>query len=202
MTHFNISPEHADVALPLRSDVLHLRELSLADAPRTVEYLNDFEVAGNLTTVPHPYHLADAERWLNDVLKRSDTTNFAIDHTQHGFVGTVGFRHQAGDAIIGYWLGRPFWNKGIMTEALITALKWYFTVTRAEQVLSGIFHFNMASLAIQQKLGFVETGRSVTHCLARGEDVEHIDTELTRDAFELTTDNREEALQRNAKRTF
>jgi len=74
-----------------------------------------------------------------------------------------------------------------MTEAMRAVLWWYFASTRADLVLSGVFHFNMASLAIQQKLGFVETGRSVVHCLARGQDVEHIDTELTRDAYAGST---------------
>ena len=36
------------------------------------------------------------------------------------------------------------------------------------------------------KLGFVETGRSTRHCLARGEELEHIDTELTREAYVLS----------------
>jgi RimJ/RimL family protein N-acetyltransferase len=44
---------------------------------------------------------------------------------------------------------------------------------------SGVFHFNAASLAIQKRLGFTETGRSWLLCLARDAEVEHIDTQLT-----------------------
>jgi RimJ/RimL family protein N-acetyltransferase len=57
---------------------------------------------------------------------------------------------------------------------------WYFTTTNADAITSGVFHFNKASLAIQKKLGFTETGTSMLLCLARGEEVKHIDTELTR----------------------
>jgi len=38
-------------------------------------------------------------------------------------------------------------------------------------------------LAIQTKLGFTQTGRSSLLCLARGAEVEHIDTQLTRSVW-------------------
>jgi RimJ/RimL family protein N-acetyltransferase len=82
--------------------------------------------------------------------------------------------------VIGYWLGEPFWNRGFMTEAAIAILDWYFGATTSVSVSSGVFHFNRASLAVQKKLGFTETGRSFRLCLARKEEVRHIDTELTR----------------------
>ena len=48
----------------------------------------------------------------------------------------------------------------------------------------GIGHFNAASLAIPRKMGFVVTGRSRAMCLARGKEIDHIDAELSREAFE------------------
>ena len=48
---------------------------------------------------------------------------------------------------------------------------------------SGVFHDNPGSLNVQKKLGFVEIGRRRVHCLARGADIEHIDTLLTADEF-------------------
>lgn len=56
----------------------------------------------------------------------------------------------------------------------------YFEATAATAVYSGVFTFNRASLAVQKKLGFTETGVSRMHCLARNEEVRHIDTTLTR----------------------
>jgi RimJ/RimL family protein N-acetyltransferase len=68
-----------------------------------------------------------------------------------------------------------------MTEAARAVIDWYFGTEReAVRIRSGVFHFNQASLAVQKKLGFTETGSSRRHCLARGEDVRHIDTELSR----------------------
>jgi len=176
---------------------LRLRSPGIGDATRLTELLNNFAVSGNLTSVPHPYTVTDANTWLGSwrASPRPAETSFIIERIGEGAVGVLGFRAKQGDAHIGYWLGEPHWGHGLMTEATSAALTWYFGATTDDYITSGVFHFNMASLAIQQKLGFVETGRSTIHCLARSEDVEHIDTELTRDAFE-TYLNRSEPMLR------
>ncbi|HEY4202489.1 MAG TPA: GNAT family N-acetyltransferase [Devosiaceae bacterium] len=174
------------MSIELKSDRLTLRLPQQDDAERIARYLNDFAVAGNLARVPFPYYLSDAEAWLHT--RRDDLepeeTNFAIDLAGEGLVGHVGYHPgQDGNTILGYWLGEPFWNRGIMTEAAAMAIDWYFSVTLAETVNSGVFAFNQASLAVQKKLGFTEIGTSSLHCLARNAEVSHIDTLLTRKAW-------------------
>lgn len=170
----------------LKTDRLTLRRPNKNDVPRMVEYLADFDVSGNLSTVPHPYEEIHAHQWLERVEAGNtpSETKFAIDLEYEGYVGEIGFYVRDEKPIIGYWLGKPFWGRGIMTEALSNVLGWYFDNAEDDTIYSGVFHFNMASLVIQQKLGFVETGRSMVHCVARGKDIEHIDTELSRDAIE------------------
>ena len=170
----------------LRTPRFILRQPQIGDAEAIARYLNDFEVSGNLARVPFPYHLSDARAWLRTRLPNlpPEATNFAIDLPDQGLVGQVGFHQGPKGPIIGYWLGRPFWGQGIMTEAVVASLDWLFSATGTDVVYSGVFHFNAASLAIQTKLGFTETGRSSLLCLARGAEVEHIDTELTRERFQ------------------
>lgn len=155
------------------------------DAEAIARYLNDFAVSGNLARVPFPYRLSDARAWLRT--RRPDMpiedANFSIIAPGVGMVGHIGFHLGQRGPIIGYWLGRPFWGQGVMTEAARESLRWFFSVSAAPVVISGVFHFNAASLAIQRKLGFTETGRSRLVCLARGTEVEHIDTQLTREGF-------------------
>ena len=169
-----------DVALRTRR--LTLRQPSPDDAPRIARFLNNFRVAGNLARVPYPFLVSDAEAWL--ATWRPDRppaeTGFTIDLPGEGLIGHCGFHLTNGVPVIGYWLGEPFWSRGFMTEAVATVLGWYFEQTAATSIASGVFHFNKSSLAIQKKLGFTETGSSTMHCLARNEEVRHIDTELTR----------------------
>jgi RimJ/RimL family protein N-acetyltransferase len=166
----------------LKTSRLVLRPPRLEDASNIARYLDNFAVAGNLSRVPYPYRLSDARAWLRTWRpdKPASETGFTMDLPGEGAVGHVGFHPDTGGTVIGYWLAQPFWNRGLMSEAVRAALEWYFSVTDAEAIASGVFHFNKASLAIQKKMGFVETGTSTRLCLARGEEVRHIDTELTR----------------------
>lgn len=169
----------------LKTSRLTLRQPLPSDAERLARYLDNFAVAGNLSRVPYPYRLSDAKAWLRTWRpdRPASETGFTIDLEGEGLIGHVGFHEDEDGTVIGYWLGEPYWNRGLMTEACIGALDWYFGVTNAVSIASGVFHFNKASLAIQRKLGFVETGVSHRLCLARGEEVRHIDTELRRSVW-------------------
>jgi RimJ/RimL family protein N-acetyltransferase len=167
----------------LRTSRLLLRQPRLADAAQITRLLNNFRVAGNLARVPYPYREADALSWLRGWRADSQAaeTGFSLDLPGEGVVGNCGFHlDDAGRPVVGYWLGESFWNRGFMSEALAAIVDWYFAATTADTVSSGVFAFNKASLHIQKKLGFTETGESRLHCLARKQEVRHIDTELTR----------------------
>ena len=170
-----------DVALSTRR--LSLRQPRRDDAARIALFLNNFAVAGKLSTVPYPYAESDAHWWLDRW--RADSppaeTGFMIELPGEGVIGNCGYHLDVGkDPVLGYWLAEPFWNRGFMSEAVAAVLDWYFEVTTAEHVRSGVFHFNKASLAVQRKFGFTEIGTSTLHCLARHQDLRHIDTRLTR----------------------
>jgi RimJ/RimL family protein N-acetyltransferase len=166
----------------LSSRRLVLRQPRADDAPRIARLLNNFRVAGNLSRVPYPYCEADAVAWLKLARpgRPPGETSFAVDLAGEGLIGICGFHPDVQGVVIGYWLGEPFWNRGFMTEAAAAVLDWYFGVTAASFVGAGVFAFNRASLAVQKKLGFTETGNSYRLCLARKQEVRHIDTELTR----------------------
>ncbi|MDB5563105.1 MAG: Ribosomal-protein-S5p-alanine acetyltransferase [Hyphomicrobiales bacterium] len=169
----------------LETERFVLRPPTMADVAPIAKYLNNFAVAGNLSRVPFPYHPVDARAWLGSV--RSDApagqTGFAIDWPGEGYIGQVGYHADPRGPVLGYWLAEPFWGKGIMTEAVAAVLAWYFAVTDAPKIFSGVFAFNAASLAVQKKFGFVETATNTMHCLARNQVVRHIDTELSRTAW-------------------
>ncbi|MBJ3786417.1 GNAT family N-acetyltransferase [Devosia sediminis] len=166
----------------LLTDRLILRPPQLGDSKPIARYLNDMDVAGNLARVPFPYYLSDAEAWLR--AQRADLApsevSFAIELADVGYVGHIGYQPVGDTAVIGYWLGKPHWGRGIMSEAAVAAIDWFFSASDAPAIHSGVFHFNQASLAIQRRLGFTETGRSSLLCLARNAELEHIDTKLTR----------------------
>jgi RimJ/RimL family protein N-acetyltransferase len=150
-----------EVTPGVATERLLLRGLVRGDAPRLAELLNDIEVAAMTSSLPHPYGLANAQAWLDKALVADwdREANFAIEHHAFGLVGTIGVSHRHGPRPeLGYWLGRPFWNRGYATEAARGVLKWVKRDWRSRVVTAGHFADNPASGAVLCKAGFLYTG--------------------------------------------
>ena len=65
-----------------------------------------------------------------------------------------------GEPIIGYWVAKPYWNKGICTEALRLMLDHIRETTDIKSLISGHFMDNPASGRVMEKCGFVPTGET------------------------------------------
>lgn len=63
------------------------------------------------------------------------------------------------DAEVGYWVGRPWWNQGIATEALRLIIDYCFIEKGFHTLWADYFPDNSASGRVLQKCGFRDTGR-------------------------------------------
>ncbi len=63
------------------------------------------------------------------------------------------------DCEVGYWLGKPFWNRGICTEALMLMLDYCIHVKHFENIWADHFTGNPASGKVLEKCGFTDTGK-------------------------------------------
>ncbi|MCR5878410.1 GNAT family N-acetyltransferase [Phenylobacterium sp. J367] len=164
-----------EVTPVVSTERLVLRGPVRSDADALVALAGDFNVAGMTANLPHPYAASDAEAFL-DRMARQDfvrDATFSVEHRHFGLVGMLGFRTQAnGRPNLGYWLGRPYWNRGYATEAVRGALAWVKRDWRAKVVEAAHFTDNPASGQVLVKAGFLYTGDIERQpCLARGEDV-------------------------------
>lgn len=150
-----------DVRPAIGTDRLILRGVTRADAAAVTELANDLGVVGNTSQMPYPYRPADAEAFVAGC-ERADPRHeatFAIEHRQFGVMGVLAFdRNEQGRGEVGYWLGRPFWNRGYATEALTAALRWMKFDWRKNVVWAGHFADNRASGQVLVKAGFLYTG--------------------------------------------
>ena len=64
------------------------------------------------------------------------------------------------EPLIGYWVAKPYWNKGICTEALRLMLDHIRESTDIKSLISGHFVDNPASGRVMEKCGFVATGET------------------------------------------
>lgn len=62
---------------------------------------------------------------------------------------------------VGYWIAKPYWNKGICTEALRAVVNYCFNVKGFSVLWGDYFPENPASFRVMDKCGFADTGRQV-----------------------------------------
>ena len=152
---------------------LRLRTPMIDDAARIGALCDDYAIAKMTTRMPWPYSRRDADGFVARCQaqdRRKDAT-FVIDLEDEGVVGVLGFFSPPdGHLEVGYWIGRPYWNQGLATEAAQGALAWAREDWRKKVVVAGHFADNPASGQVLVKAGFLYTG-VIEHkpSLARGE---------------------------------
>jgi RimJ/RimL family protein N-acetyltransferase len=140
-----------------------VRSLREEDAPSLARYADNRNVWINLRDrFPHPYTLADAEGFIERNLAADPETVFAIEVDGEA-VGGIGYGLQKDverlTAEIGYWLGEPFWNRGIMTEALIAVTAHAICSHGLVRLYGTPFEWNDASVRVLEKAGYRREGR-------------------------------------------
>jgi RimJ/RimL family protein N-acetyltransferase len=159
----------------LQTERLILRPLAPADAPRLAELANDFDVVKMTGGMPYPYTLAKAEAFIRRATEADSDReiHFAVDLIGEGPVGCVGFYpHETPGPELGFWLGQPFWGRGIAGEMLAAVMPWARDDWGKRCVVACHQRDNAASGAALIRAGFLYTGRvEALPCKARGEDV-------------------------------
>jgi RimJ/RimL family protein N-acetyltransferase len=151
---------------------LRLRAPRIEDGARIIALANDFEVARMTTNLPHPFRVEDAAAFYARMegIDRAREAVFVVDAPDAGLVGMIGMHPGALGPEIGYWIGRPYWGKGLATRAARAALDWAGRTWRKRVVVSGHFADNPASGRVLEKAGFLYTGEVVQrHSHARGQ---------------------------------
>jgi ribosomal-protein-alanine N-acetyltransferase len=140
-----------------------IRSWSSADAAALVKYANNRKVWLNLRDLfPHPYTEASAAAFLEMVGRQSPATHFAIA-TQEEAIGGIGLSlnqdvHRL-TAEMGYWLGEPYWGKGLMTEAVTKFTEYAFERFQLLRIYAEPFATNANSCKVLEKAGFFLEGR-------------------------------------------
>lgn len=110
---------------------------------------------------PHPYGIEQARTFLSWISKQPSPTVWALAVDGQA-VGGIGIeRHndiERVSAEIGYWLGEPYWGKGIATEALKAVTKEAFARFEITRLFAVPFADHAASIRVLEKAGYVREG--------------------------------------------
>jgi ribosomal-protein-alanine N-acetyltransferase len=140
-----------------------IRPWRAEDAPALVSLADNRKVWRNLRDrFPNPYGLPDARRWIREASSQKPPCHFAITAGNElaGGIGLIlGEDVHARSAEIGYWLGEPFWGRGIMTLALSGFSDHAFAAFDVCRLYALVLEWNAASARVLEKSGYVQEGR-------------------------------------------
>lgn len=133
-----------------------LRRPRMKDADAIAEYCSDRRISDWITAMPHPYKRKDAVWFVNDCKKkwRARTDYIYVIEYEGKLVGTVGLHFKKDDkAEIGYWLGRPFWGKGLVPEAAKLLMREGFNRLKLNKIYARYLKGNKKSERVMKKIG-------------------------------------------------
>ncbi|MGD8190967.1 GNAT family N-acetyltransferase [Brevibacillus ginsengisoli] len=148
----------------LETNRLLLRPFCPNDASVVEELAGNKEVADTTLSIPHPYLKGMALPWIESLKEKAEsgellTWAITLKKTQN-LVGcislSVALEHQRAE--LGYWLGRPYWGMGIMTEAAHNVIQFGFEELKLNQIFARAMRRNPASIRVMEKIGMKHEG--------------------------------------------
>lgn len=149
----------------LETERLILRPWRESDAEALFKYASDPEVGPRAGWPPHK-SVEESLEIIKNVFSCEGMWAVELKGSSEA-IGCVGYLPAAGSNLdidddqceVGYWIARPYWNKGICSEALAAVVDYCFNVKGFTVLWGDYFPENPASGKVMEKCGFVDTGR-------------------------------------------
>lgn len=169
----------------LKTPRLRLRSFRGEDAQSVADLAGDRDIASTMRFIPHPYTYEHAVQWIESLPARwmkLEHVSFAVTlksqkvpagagikrstvDADEPIIGCVGLNLNPVDrhAELGYWIGKPYWNRGYATEAGRVVVTFVFESLLWNRVYSQHMTRNPASGRVLRKLGMTHEGRLRQH---------------------------------------
>jgi [ribosomal protein S5]-alanine N-acetyltransferase len=146
---------------PAMSDVM-LRHWRREDAQQLASIANNKNVWLNVRDrFPHPYTVMDAMQWIQMRTGEKPMQHFCITYNENvaGSIGVIVKDDVYRKSIeLGYFVGEPFWGKGIATKAVKLMMEYIELTFDVLRVYAEVFEHNKASMGVLRKNGFYLEG--------------------------------------------
>lgn len=148
------------------------------DLAALVKYADNRKIWLNLRDrFPHPYTRRDGRDFIQLARSQRPETMFAIE-VEGEAAGGIGFVPNSDvervSAEIGYWLGEPFWGRGIVTEALAAVTRFAIETHHLTRVYALPYARNAASCRVLEKAGFTLEARLRRSAVKDGEIIDQM----------------------------
>ena len=141
-----------------------LRPWRESDAEALFKYASDPEVGPRAGWPPHK-NVEESLGIIRTVFGTETMWAVELKETSEA-IGCVGYLPASASNLkiendqceVGYWIAKPYWGKGICTEAMRLVVDYCFHVKGFTVLWGDYFPENPASGRVMEKCGFVDTG--------------------------------------------
>ncbi len=138
--------------------MIKIKKYKPEDAPQLAFIANNKKIWNNLRNViPYPYSLDDAKVFIRFVSTSREHLAFGVFQDDK-LVGTIslelGKDIYTGTAELGYFIGEPFWGRGIATKAVELITHYGFEELNLRRIYAAVFAPNKASMRVLEKNGY------------------------------------------------
>lgn len=146
----------------LETERLILRTWSLEDAEEGYRIWSDEEVMRYIGAGRRNTDVEQTRGWLNRMIAHQEKHGFCfwavVEKESNQLIGSCGMAYQVDGGLpieFGYTLARPFWGRGLATEAAAAALRYIFEKIDVPEIAASVDSRNVASQRVLEKIGFV-----------------------------------------------
>lgn len=144
----------------LKTERLILRPWNEDDAPSLYEYAKDPRVGPVAGWPVHP-DIEYSKKAIKDYLSSKGIFAVTLKETDVA-IGCIGFLFGKNsnfeiaddEGKIGYWIGVPFWGRGLIPESMLEVMRYGFEDLDLKRIWCGHFEGNDNSKRVQEKCGF------------------------------------------------
>lgn len=135
---------------------LLLRPWTEADAPALYKYASDPDIGPAAGWAVHP-NVEHSREILRTTLIAEHSFALTLPDTDEP-IGSIGLfggdTCSGGELELGYWLGKPYWGQGLMSEACRAVLAYGFEALHCRRIWCSHFRGNEKSRRVMEKCGF------------------------------------------------
>ncbi len=140
----------------------YLSPISIDDAERYTEWVNDMEIGQFVLFSTAIYDLEKERETLKRIMR--DSITFAIVEKETnkaiGNCGLMGSSDVHRHAQFGIFIGeKTYWNQGIGSEATCLTLDYGFNILNLNNITLEVFSFNQRAIRCYEKVGFQYVGK-------------------------------------------
>lgn len=151
----------------METERIILRPWRESDAESLFKYASDPELGPRAGWLPHK-SVEESREIIRTIFSAEGMWAVELRET-HEAIGCVGYLPSSSSNLaieenqceVGYWIARPYWGRGICTEALSLVVDYCLKVKGFSVLWGSYFPENPASGRVMEKCGFTDTGREV-----------------------------------------